>query len=211
MEESTPREKVLKKIRKALIARGDSSYLNVDLDKEVFEITDEEAEIRFAKKLTALNGNFIYCVDEEDLTIQIKELFVSKKWSSSFYKEEEIFYFLEKAGIKHQENTDTENTLVATALCECVVANTGSFFVSSAQNIGRNFFVNNDVLIIIAFTSQMVNTISEGFEFIKTKYEGSLPSFVSLISGPSKTADIEQQLVYGAHGAKELYFFLVEG
>jgi L-lactate dehydrogenase complex protein LldG len=32
----------------------------------------------------------------------------------------------------------------------------------------------------------------------------------SLISGPSRTADIEKTLVQGAHGPKELFLFLVE-
>jgi L-lactate dehydrogenase complex protein LldG len=33
---------------------------------------------------------------------------------------------------------------------------------------------------------------------------------VTLITGPSRTADIEKTLVLGAHGPKELYVFLVE-
>lgn len=33
---------------------------------------------------------------------------------------------------------------------------------------------------------------------------------ISLISGPSRTADIEKTLVMGAHGPKELYVFLID-
>jgi L-lactate dehydrogenase complex protein LldG len=33
--------------------------------------------------------------------------------------------------------------------------------------------------------------------------------FGTFISGPSKTADIEQSLVIGAHGSRELFVFLV--
>jgi len=36
------------------------------------------------------------------------------------------------------------------------------------------------------------------------------PSFGTFMSGPSKTADIEQSLVIGAHGARSLTVFLVE-
>ena len=32
-----------------------------------------------------------------------------------------------------------------------------------------------------------------------------------LISGPSKTADIQQTLAYGAHGPKELVVLMIEG
>jgi len=33
---------------------------------------------------------------------------------------------------------------------------------------------------------------------------------ISLITGPSRTADIEKTLVMGAHGPKELYVFLLD-
>ncbi|MCH2042622.1 MAG: lactate utilization protein [Saprospiraceae bacterium] len=33
---------------------------------------------------------------------------------------------------------------------------------------------------------------------------------ISIISGPSRTADIEKTLVMGAHGPKELFLFLIE-
>jgi len=38
-----------------------------------------------------------------------------------------------------------------------------------------------------------------------------MPTNVVLVSGPSKTADIEQTLAYGVHGPKELIVLVVEG
>jgi len=38
-----------------------------------------------------------------------------------------------------------------------------------------------------------------------------MPAAVTFISGPSKTADIEAQLVHGAHGPREMHLFVVTG
>ena len=45
---------------------------------------------------------------------------------------------------------------------------------------------------------------------MKKRYASDLPSQISIISGPSRTADIEKTLVMGAHGPKELYVFFVD-
>ncbi len=49
---------------------------------------------------------------------------------------------------------------------------------------------------------------AEGIEIIRLDREDECCGFGVFISGPSKTADIEQSLVYGAHGAKELNVIL---
>ncbi len=45
---------------------------------------------------------------------------------------------------------------------------------------------------------------------MQKKYQGNIPSMISLTTGPSRTADIEKTLVVGVHGPKEVYVFLVE-
>ena len=64
--------------------------------------------------------------------------------------------------------------------------------------------------ICIAYTSQLVYDISEALHFLQLKYKENLPSFITLATGPSRTADIEKTLVVGVHGPKEVYLFLVD-
>jgi len=42
------------------------------------------------------------------------------------------------------------------------------------------------------------------------KYNGNMPSMISIATGPSRTADIEKTLVLGAHGPKEVYVFFID-
>jgi L-lactate dehydrogenase complex protein LldG len=60
------------------------------------------------------------------------------------------------------------------------------------------------VHVVVAGLSQIVPSIANGFERIEKKDGNQLPSQITLISGPSRTADIEKTLVMGAHGPREL-------
>jgi len=102
------------------------------------------------------------------------------------------------------------NAKVAITGCELLIARLGSIFVSSAQGSGRRAFVYPDIHIIIGFVNQLVPDLEDAFERLKLKYGTGLPSTLSLISGPSRTADIEKTLVLGAHGPREIHLFLLE-
>jgi L-lactate dehydrogenase complex protein LldG len=67
------------------------------------------------------------------------------------------------------------------------------------------------VHIVVAYTSQIVTDLKDGFKLLKDKYGGNIPSMITNVTGPSRTADIEKTLVLGAHGPKELFVFLLDG
>ena len=82
--------------------------------------------------------------------------------------------------------------------------------MSSAQQSGRTTSVYAPVHICIAHNSQLLFDVKDALSFLKAKYENNFPSFVTLATGPSRTADIEKTLVTGVHGPKEVYCFLIE-
>jgi len=86
--------------------------------------------------------------------------------------------------------------------CEALIALTGSVMVSSMGS-GRKMNVFPPVHVVLAHSNQIVESIKDGFTKIGGKYD-HLPSQITLISGPSRTADIEKTLVMGAHGPREL-------
>ncbi len=55
----------------------------------------------------------------------------------------------------------------------------------------------------------MVTTMADGYSILREKHGENWPSFISFITGPSRTADIERVLVLGAHGPKKLTVILV--
>ena len=94
--------------------------------------------------------------------------------------------------------------------CEFLVARTGSIVISSRQTSGRRLAVFPSTHIVVAYTSQLVRDVKDALEGIKNKYGDQLPSMITTITGPSRTADIEKTLILGAHGTKEVYVFLVD-
>ena len=94
--------------------------------------------------------------------------------------------------------------------CEYLIARLGSIMVSSKQTSGRRLNVFPENHIVIARSSQIVADLKDALKNIKEKYVGNLPSMISVITGPSRTADIEKTLVMGAHGPRELYVFLID-
>ena len=96
-------------------------------------------------------------------------------------------------------------------MCESLIARNGSVLISNGNEAGRRLSIFPHIHIVIAYTSQLVLDLKDGFKLLKEKYPENLPSMVSNITGPSRTADIEKTLVLGAHGPKEFYVFLLEG
>jgi len=209
-EETTTKEKILKKVRKALIQKSVSGT-NIDFDSDIFQKAEEPLEIIFAQQLTKLNGKFIYCENEKELCENISILIEENKWEQVFCFEKKAKEVLKKSNIPFSENEkDIRHVNVGVSLCEFLSARTGSVFVTSKQSSGRRLPAFANYHIVIAYSSQLVYTIKEALSGIKKKYEKDFPSMIVNVTGPSRTADIEKTLVQGAHGPKEIYVFLVD-
>lgn len=88
--------------------------------------------------------------------------------------------------------------------CDALVAQTGSVLVTSRSAGGRALSVLPPHHIVLARRAQLVADLPEAFTLLKRTYGSGYPSFISFITGPSRTGDIERILVLGAHGPKKL-------
>ncbi|HEX8517367.1 MAG TPA: LUD domain-containing protein [Bacteroidia bacterium] len=210
-DSTTSKEKILKKIRKALIHKSSHEIGDVDKESEIFTTSEEPLEIQFAQNFSALNGKFVFCENEEEF-LQNFEFFVKdNNWENIFTLEPEIKALLRKTSVKFSDKEeDLLQTDIGLTLCECLVARTGSVMITSKQASGRRIPVYSNFHIVVAYSSQLVSNVKDGLKLIKEKYGSQLPSMISTISGPSRTADIEKTFVQGAHGPREIFVFLVD-
>jgi L-lactate dehydrogenase complex protein LldG len=209
-ENISSKELMLKKIRKALLEKRDIPYLNLE-ESPVYKKNEELLEVLFAEELTAVSGNFIFCENGIDFIENILELADKFKWRKIYCWEPELQELLSHYEFPFYEtDKDFEMAEVGITLCEALIARNGSVMVSNNNAAGRRLSIFPHYHIVIARTGQLVLDLKDAFDILKTKYGTQIPSMVSTITGPSRTADIEKTLVLGAHGPKELFVFLVD-
>jgi L-lactate dehydrogenase complex protein LldG len=208
--ETTSRERVLKKIRSALLEKHDNPYQNLE-ETALYPEFEEPLEIIFAQQFTAVAGKFVYCEDDIDLIENLLALAERDSLRRIYAWEPEVQKILSTYGFPfYSTDTDFEQAEVGITTCEALIARNGSVLVSNANAAGRRLSIYPHIHIVIAYTSQLLPDIKDGLKLMKAKYLDDLPSMISLITGPSRTADIEKTLVLGAHGPKELYVFLLD-
>ncbi len=209
MEESTSREKVLKKVRHALIYKTDNPFPKVDFESPVYKPMIETPAVNFAQEFTKVGGVFIYCENESEAVSALSALYNECKWHNIYCTEPELQFMLTQAAVPFDSDEDSLKSLnVGITGCEFLVARLGSIMVSSRNS--RKLNVYPEIHVVIAHVNQLVDDLKDAFHAVQVKYSGKLPSMVSVITGPSRTADIEKTLVMGAHGPRELILILVE-
>jgi L-lactate dehydrogenase complex protein LldG len=211
MEDSTTREKILKKIRKALTNHRTQPFPNIDWDSNVHAISTDPLEETFAKEFTALGGRFVFCENELDFLEQLVQHSVESGWKKIYCYEDELCELLEKVEFPFtREQNDFKEGMVAITSCEALVARLGSVMISSKSQSGRRLVVVPTTHVVLARTSQLVPDVKDALALIKNKYPDQLPSFIASLAGPSRTADIEKTLVTPAHGPRDIFVFLID-
>jgi len=209
-ENISSKELMLKKIRKALLEKRDNPYPNLE-ETPVYKANPEMLEIQFAEQLTAVSGNFIFCENGIEFIENILDLDERFNWRKIYCWEPELQSLLSTYEFPfYQTDKDFEQAEAGITLCEALIARNGSVLVSNQNAAGRRLSIFPHHHIVVARTGQLVLDLKDGFQLLKNKYGNQLPSMVSTITGPSRTADIEKTLVLGAHGPKELFVFLID-
>jgi L-lactate dehydrogenase complex protein LldG len=88
------------------------------------------------------------------------------------------------------------------------IAETGTLMlISGAETPTRNNFLP-DTHIVVLRASEVVACYEDGWDRLRAA--GAMPRTVNFITGPSRTGDIEQRLVLGAHGPRRLHIVLID-
>ena len=210
MSESS-KNKILNSIAAVRTQRAAAIAVNSHPNREVYRTVEPNALSCFKTELETISGQCIICKNEDDFAGKLRELLAEKQIEKLFSRDASIAGLLSKHNISTtSDNHDFQPMQAGITGCEFLVARTGSVVVSSASKSGRQMHAFPPVHFIIAHQSQLVDYPEDALKAIQQKYGSKLPSAITTITGPSRTADIEKTLVLGAHGPKELIVMLIE-
>ena len=116
----------------------------------------------------------------------------------------------QQAGIAVEFRKPVNEDMVGITGCFCAVAETGTLMLLSGPDTFSSAALLPETHVAIVPESRVVGSIEDAFALAK-KERGELPRATNFISGPSRTGDIEQTIVLGAHGPYRVHVILVAG
>lgn len=93
------------------------------------------------------------------------------------------------------------------------IAETGTLMLPSAPERPTTLNLLAETAIVVLRSADIVGAYEEAWDRLRAEgpHPGALPRNVMLVTGPSRSADIEQTLELGAHGPRRLHVVLVDG
>lgn len=200
------RQSILEKIdRLAYTNTPKAEFENID--SEIYKPIEGSLAECFAAEMTAIGSRCHLCETEKELFDKLSDFIAEKGLKNVYCAEEFITKNLDSTAINAGEMHEIDAAITD---CEALVARTGSVLVSAAGKAGRQMNIFPPIHIIEARETQLFPYLSDAIRAVQAKYGENLPSFISTITGASRTADIEKTLVMGAHGPKEIHVFLIK-
>ncbi len=113
-----------------------------------------------------------------------------------------------QAGLSIESRPTVGHDALGVTGCFCAIAETGTLvFLTGTESPSARFCCLKRMLRLFAPTRSCA-AMEDAFALIRAR-RGTLPRAVNLVSGPSRTGDIEQTIVLGAHGPRRLHIVLV--
>ncbi|MEW6143779.1 MAG: lactate utilization protein C [Thermodesulfobacteriota bacterium] len=226
------REEILRNIKKGLYgdtARKEGGILSRNGDRDFGKEAEDLKRDRllhierlvelFIKELLNVNTEVQQIETEVELKAYIIELARRKRalsfaiWDTEYLRSLGLTDFLKGKGLREIKSND-KNEIAEAGIgisgADYAIADTGTIVLLTDENRPRSVSLLPPVHVAIVKKSDIVSNIRELFIILKQTLDTtqSVPSCMTFITGPSRTADIELNLTLGVHGPKELYVII---
>lgn len=191
------RTEILSKIKKNKPESVQMPLLNFEeFSSKVDKLTE------FKKMVENVGGKMFSANSNNAILNSVEELFPNSMIKYSVLKESDGFNTIDIKEIENPHDLEALDVLVLKGVFG--VAENGAIWVSDLEMPMRVLPFITKHLVLVLNKNKMVTDMHQAYKIISDFDYGLF------ISGPSKTADIEQSLVIGAQGALSLSVFLME-
>ncbi len=162
----------------------------------------------FVHNFIKKGGKFLYCSNLEEVNQNLLNIIDENQWEEVMCIDTDLIKFL--AVIEKNSVQKISQNAPFFSMCEHLVSDNGSIMFSSNQVHQHKLSKLPNHFIVLARTSQLVRTTSEGLMAIRKNYVHDFPTNISSIKSymPGKAND--DFLSYGNTNAKNLYLLLLE-
>lgn len=162
-----------------------------------FPMENRDLTTVFTESIVKAGGEVIMIPDSAAIPVKLSAAFPGMVRVANFVNDE-----IESYQSLLQEPAQLEVVVLKGQLG---VAENGAIWLHEADCVNRVFPFITQHLALVLHQNSLLGNMHEAYQQLGDQVKG----YGVFIAGPSKTADIEQSLVIGAHGAKSLVVFLI--
>lgn len=109
-----------------------------------------------------------------------------------------------------REGRASENDTVSLQHGFAGIAETGTIMLPSGPERPNTLNLLAETEIVLLSATRIVGAYEDAWDLLRAETGGAMPRTVMLVTGPSRSADIEQALELGAHGPRRLHVILLD-
>ena len=162
----------------------------------------------FVHNFIKKGGRFLYCSTTEEVNQNLLHIFNENDWDDAVCLDKRLNYFLNVIG--KNATTKVMKDLPFFTSCEHLISDNGSVLFSSNQVHQHKICNLSNHFVVLAKTSQLVKTTSEGLMGIRKNYKKDFPTNISSIKDYLPNRVNEDFLSYGNSNSRSLYLLLLE-
>ena len=222
------RDEFLANIRRAAQIGRAYRVHSADIAEQVGYVgAEQDLCVAMAEEVNAVGGVATVVADTAAALVRLDEIFTEYQpksaicWRHALLDDLGLSRFLEEREVAYStyESWSTESTEtyrdtwlaadIGITSTDIAIAETGSLLVASGPGHERVVSLLPPVHVALVARCQIVPDLIDAVSWLREQDADNLASNVTLISGPSKTGDIELQLTTGVHGPGHWYVIVI--
>ena len=213
---STHRAEILSGVRRALGRESIDAGLRKELDARIAQLPklirpkiNTDLVEQFCSKLRQGSASVQQVDQLSDVVAEIKNYLAQRNLPARLIAAPALQDQDWAQGLDMYFGASTGDDLVSLTPCVCAIAETGSVVLFSDAQHPTTLNFLPDHHIVVVRQQQLVAHLEDAWPYMRSL--DIRPRTVNFITGPSKTADVEQTLQIGAHGPRSLHVVFVNG